>query len=147
MYQFEQQLDELKQKLQNIPIEAMFLRVTQNNIATIEDKNIAQMEAGLDAHGNEIEPPYTDFTVSIKKAMGQPFSKVTLKNTGDFHKGTKAEVSMSGFEMTNTDSKWGQLSEKYGDVIGLNDKSKQELIDEVYKPEVGFELVNYFTNG
>ena len=147
MFVIQKILQDLKAKVQNIPIEAMFQKVTQENVAVIEDKNIAQMEAGLDAHGLEIEPPYTEFTVGIKKALGQPFDRVTLKNQGDFHKGTKAEVSISGFEMTNTDSKWGKLSEKYGDVIGLNDTSKQELIDEIYTPQVGQELVDYFDHG
>lgn len=142
--EIEIKLEQMKQALQRIPVDEIMVRITERNKDVIEDKNIAQMDAGLDGNGEPISPPYSPFTIVVKKIQGRPFDRVTLKDQGDFHKGTKANIMATGFEMINTDSKWGKLTDKYGDVIGLSEQSITELQHEVYLPEFAHELKNYF---
>lgn len=140
-------IEELKRRFQNIPIESIMAKIAKRNKATIEDANIKQMDAGKNVFGTDIEPEYSPFTVKLKKAMGQTFDHVTLKNKGDFHEGTEANILSNGIEMVNKDSKWGKITDKYGKVIGLNDDAKQEVIDEVFRPELPEEVKEYLQHG
>ncbi len=141
----ERKIENLKAMFQNIPVDSMMVMITERNKATIEDKNIQQLDAGIDGDGNPIEPPYAPLTVEIKKHLGQPFDRVTLENEGFFRKGIKANVMATGFEMIGTDPKTPKLLIKYGGkVLNLTKESKAELSQEVYKPEMMFELRSYF---
>jgi hypothetical protein len=141
----EKRLEKLKQALRNIPAEAMLERITDENKSLIEDKNIAQLEAGKDSNANDITPAYSEFTKRYKQSKGQVYDRVTLHDTGSFYNGITANPMSTGFEMINNDSKWGKLTEKYGEaIIGLSEKSISELREEVYYPEMKRELVNYF---
>lgn len=142
-------IEQLQKKLRSLPdaIDDMMQRITEENRAVIEDKNIAQLEAGLDAEGSPIEPEYSPFTVAYKKSIGQPFDRVTLHDSGSFYKGMKANVFSNGFEMFNSDSKWGKLTEKYGDVAGLSEKSIEELREEVYLPGLQEDVKEFFDHG
>lgn len=108
------------------------------NAPAIEDLQTAQLSEGLDSEGNRIEPDYTPFTVQIKKQKGQPYDRVTLRDTGDFHAG----MFLSGgnnnqFAIGNSDGKAGALLRKYSDkILGLNEDSIQKLINEQLRPEL-----------
>lgn len=83
-----------------------------------------QLFQGKDANGDEVGPPYTAFTVRLKRKKGQPFDRVTTRDTGDFHKSFFLKFGPSHFEIDATDSKKGQLIRKYGkDIIGLTDEN------------------------
>ena len=139
----EKRLEGFSKALKNIPIESFFLKIAEQNKAIIEDKNSEQLDQGVDGEGSKIEPPYTDFTVSIKKALGRPFDRVTLEDTGAFRKGIKSQASLSGLELSGTEKKTGLLTEKYGEVIGLNKKSIGELNEDLFKPELMEEIKRY----
>ena len=57
-----------------------------NTSETILDANRDQLFAGKDKQGKEIIPEYTPTTISIKKEKGQPTDRVTLKDTGEWHR-------------------------------------------------------------
>ena len=44
-----------------------------------------QLDKGLDSKGNQIKPSYADSTIARKKKKGQPFNRVTLKDSGDYY--------------------------------------------------------------
>lgn len=140
----EQRLEQLKQALKEVPIDAMFETVTQANTATIEQKNIDQLDAGLDGEGKPITPEYSPFTVAAKKKIGAVWDRVTLEHTGAFRASIAPDIQARGFEMVASDNKWGILTEMYGDVVKLNPQSKEELKQEVYKPGILEQLKNYF---
>lgn len=142
-------IEQLQQKLRRLPdqVDGMMQRITERNKAIIEDKVIAQMQAGLNSDGQPITPAYSPFTVAYKKSIGAAFDRVTLEGDGDFYKGEKVEVHAEGFQTTNTDRKWGKLTEKYGDVTDLSPKSTEELREEVYLPELHEEINDYMDHG
>lgn len=139
-------LDNLKRKLLNIPIEAILEKIVEDNKAQIEDKNIEQLQAGLGVDGLPLEPPYSPFTVEMKKSLGEISDRVTLQSTGKFYKGIEVDPMNGGFEMQDSDSKWGMLTEKYGTVIGLTDKSKSDLREDVFLPNLIEEVHDYFAH-
>jgi hypothetical protein len=137
-------ITKLQAALRGIPVNHMLQTIAIEAKPIIEDKVIAQLDEGIASDGEKISPPYSPFTKAMKKAEGKPYDKVTLNNTGAFRKGETAEVTVSGFEMINTDSKWGKITEKYGDVTDLTKKSKEELVDEVFRPYFFVALKEYF---
>jgi hypothetical protein len=140
----EQRLERLKQALRAIPAEAILVRITDENKATIEDKNVMQLQAGQDSNGDAITPAYSEFTKRYKQSVSQPTDRVTLRDTGAFYQGITVNPMSTGFEIINKDSKWGMLTDKYGeDIIGLSEQSVEQLREEVYYPEFKKELKNY----
>lgn len=54
--------------------------------------NTEQMYEGQLSTGAAILPHYSANTVAIKKRKGQPYDRVTLKDTGDFYRGYHLQV-------------------------------------------------------
>lgn len=101
-------------------------------------------DQGVNAHGEKIMDyaPYSPYTVKLKKEKGQPFDRVTLRDTGKFQAGFKLIVTPKTFRVTSTDSKTPQLVEKYGPYIfGLSTENKEKLIQDVLLPGL-FDYMN-----
>lgn len=109
--------------------------VLSDNTDKIEDLNLMQLNDGENYDGSQIEPFYTPFTVAQKKRKGQPYDRVTLRDTGAFYKGIQANIFQNKFEMIGTDAKTAKLENKYGNlIIGLSDDSKETLVKDILTP-------------
>ena len=99
----------------------------------ILDANRSQMMLGLDKLGNEILPEYTPFTIEIKKEKGQPTDRVTLKDTGDFHREMFMKVDSTSIFIDSNDEKTEKILKKYDagseTILGIPVK-KKEIINE-----------------
>lgn len=93
-------------------------------------------EQGQNALGVYIDSymPYSPITVEIKKQKGQPYDRVTLRDTGDFQKSIKVDANRTEFEIVATDRKTPALLGKYGEeIFGLTPENKGVLIwDKIY---------------
>jgi hypothetical protein len=108
---------------------AMIDRVEKLNIddavqLSIEDTRVditaaqnQQMADGKQSDGKNISPGYKPTTIAIKKRKGQPYDRVTLKDTGAFYKATFADVRDKEIIIDSADSKTEALLKKYGDKI------------------------------
>lgn len=116
----------------------IFVDVMRDNAAYIEDLNISQLEQGIDSEGQRITPPYSVITKQIKRAKRQPYDRVTLKDTGDFHRSLFLTGGRDAFfQIGSSDDKAEKLQRKYGkDILGLNEQSRQEVIEEILLPEM-----------
>lgn len=95
-----------------------------------------QLFRGIDSEGKRIRPPYTPFTVSIKRQKNQPTNRVTLLDTGDFYDAMEVVFDLDKFFVINTDRKEQKLRGKYGDdILGMNERSR-DLLSEVIKPDL-----------
>lgn len=74
---------------------------------------------GIEGYGTKIMTyaPYSPRTVKNKRRKGQPYTRVTLKDTGAFYEGFKVIADSGGFYVTSTDAKTEKLVEKYGSAI------------------------------
>lgn len=94
---------------------------------------------GINANSENIDDysPYTPFTISLKKKKGQPFDRVTLRDTGDFHESFFLDIDSKSFFFDATDEKAKELAEKYGeDIFGLTEDSISILQKEILIPEL-----------
>lgn len=127
-------LNDLILKFTSVPYENIIRDVVEENKTEVEDKQIKQLEAGQNPDGSRITPEYSDLTIELKKMKGQPYDKVTLYDTGDFYRGIKLDLASDSFTLDSSDSKTDDLVDKYGDVFGLTNEHKQELINDVFRP-------------
>jgi hypothetical protein len=99
-------------------------------------------DKGQDSEGtllSAIGGSYSPVTIEIKRAKGQPFDRVTLKDTGDFYKSFRVIPFKGGFEITadpikdntNLFKEWGE------DIIGIQDENKhllaQKYVEAIFK--------------
>lgn len=89
--------------------------------------NTDQMYEGKLNDGSAISPGYTSRTIQIKKAKGQPYDRVTLKDTGAFYKGYTLQPSGGDLKMDSNVGYADSLTNKYGPGIwGLSDEKRPQ---------------------
>ena len=95
-------------------------------------------ERGEDSLGRKLEDvggSYSPYTIMKKLEKGQPFDRVTLKDTGEYYDSYRI-VAPSGADyimiITNPIKEGKNIEQEWGGyIVGLNDENKQWLIDEV----------------
>ena len=99
----------------SLPIIAQraFFDILENEEKEMAEINREQLDDGEYTTGNDITPAYTSLTVSIKKAKGQRFDKVTLRDTGNFHNSISYDVVDNSVIISASDSKTAKLNRKY----------------------------------
>lgn len=112
-----------------------------SNDAYIVDMNAEEQlfERGINRLGVEIMDyaPYTPVTIDIKKALGQPTNRVTLRDEGDFESSFFLEVGDKQFEIKASDFKTEDLIKKYGrQILGLTDENIAILIWQYIYPDL-----------
>lgn len=123
-------IDNIVTKLERIKVDRdkIVLDTIQMFENYVIELNRKQLFSGVDGKGNEITPEYTDVTYDIKIKVGQPADRVTLKDTGDFYASIFIDYGTKYIYMDANDSKTDELVSKYGgDILGLNEKSIDEL--------------------
>lgn len=92
--------------------------------------------------------PYAIRTIKRKIKKGQPYDRVTLKDTGAFYDSLYVEFDEKGFYVTSTDDKAKFLLAKYGtSIFRLTDENLSILLREYIRPELAEKLKNRMTNG
>lgn len=100
-------------------------------VSTIADKQL--YEQGINGQGREIMSyrPYKPSTIKRKLRKGQPTNRVTLRDTGDFHRSMFLVVEEDGFYITSDDKKTPYLVQKYGDnIFRLTNENFTALVRE-----------------
>ena len=117
------------------------IQVAKNYEAEMEDLVTEdQLFEGVDNMGQPIRPAYAPFTIEIKRIEGQPTDRVTLKDTGDFHRSIDVRfgsgTSEHAFVFYATDEKFLKIEKKYGkNLLGLNEESLKEF-NEIIRDEL-----------
>lgn len=107
-------------------------------------------EYGIEGRGIEIASyrPYALRTIKKKQRKGQPYNRVTLRDTGEFHRSLKVVFDDNGFYVTSTDDKAQYLLEKYGKTIfRLTDENLKILLNEYIRPSLKVKFKNFIQNG
>jgi hypothetical protein len=92
-----------------------------------------QLWLGLRSDGMDITPPYRPATRRIKQIEGQPYDRVTLKDTGAYYRSFRVTLMPSGdIEVEATDMKALDLERKYGDKLeGLTPQNTDKLAERL----------------
>ncbi len=119
-------------------------KALEQNQQRIVEMNVEQLyDYGMNSLGIRIDTyePYSPYTVRIKQEKGQPYDRVTLRDTGDFHKSFGVVFEPVGFYITSTDYKTQDLIDKYGArIFGLTSENKQDLTIKYVVPVVREEI-------
>lgn len=136
-------LEALKKSFQALPKEMPgILKNTFEGLkSVVEDLNIDQLQRGERADGTSL-PNYSP--VSVAKFGKRP-GPMTLHDSGGFYRGITLKVENEGIELIGNDIKTEMLQLRYGDeILGLQEKSRQEIEEDYLKEEVGKELKNNY---
>ena len=94
-----------------------------------------QLWKGLKSDDTGIVPDYAPITVMYKLSKGHPYSRVTLRDFGDFYAGIFLDVRGVEFVIESQDEKSGELQARYGtDIFGFGSKAQAEYIKSL-QPE------------
>lgn len=116
--------------------EEQIFKILKSNEAVAVDLNLSQLQKGKDSLGQNIEPPYRDFTKQIKKEKGQPDNIVTLKDEGDFYRGFFFDSTDFPVGFWSRDEKTISLTQKYGgEIFGLTRENQSSLNEDIL-PEI-----------
>ena len=94
---------------------------------------------GINGKGEKIMEyaPYAARTIENKKRKGQPTTRVTLRDTGDFHRSMHVIFDSEGFYITSDDEKAKYLVKKYGgEIYRLTDKNFTRIIRSHVRKEL-----------
>jgi len=97
------------------------------------------LEQGTDVDGKQIRTfraeqgeVYNRFTIESKYKKGQPFDRVTLKDTGEFHNSFKVESDSKGFAIEGDEDKPdGKISDNVDVESALGIYDLQPIIDKL----------------
>lgn len=105
-------------------------------------------QRGINGMGEKIMDymPYKPKTIRIKKKKGQPTTRVTLRDTGVFHKSMFVVFDSEGFYITSDDKKTPWLVKKYGEeIFRLTDQNLTRIIRSHIKKELVKQLKQAIT--
>ena len=124
----------LHNKLKNIPIEGLLEEAAAITRQAAVELQKEQLYEGKTNEDKPIEPDYTDYTKVLKSNKGQPYDRVTLKDTGKFYANIFAEVEDLGILFVSDDAKTPALVEKYKGIFGLGPQKKDIYVKQHLKP-------------
>ncbi|MDR2084334.1 MAG: hypothetical protein LBP67_05005 [Bacteroidales bacterium] len=104
-------------------------------------------EEGIDRVGVSIMDyaPYRPITIEFKQFKNQPYNRVTLRDTGEFHRSFYIKVDDTQFEIKASDEKTDSLIKKYGrQILGLTDENLEILIRQYIFPMLNERIRNEF---
>lgn len=112
---------------------------SKENVIVSAIANDQLYRRGINGAGVRIKDyaPYHPMTIAIKQAKGQPTNRVTLRDTGAFHKSMYLVADSEGFYVDATDDKTELLENKYGDkIMTLTGDNIQRLLQSHVRKEL-----------
>lgn len=96
-------------------------------------------EQGITGKGVEIKSyqPYSPRTIYMKRRKGQPTTRVTLRDTGEFHASFDVKFDEGGFYIEARDPKTKYLVKRYGqEIFRLTDANLSKLLRDLIRPSL-----------
>ncbi len=125
--------------IQNDFIVDIVRSVVETNSNEIIDLNTQKQlfDKGIGSDGKSLEPPYSNPYKKLKKKLGQPTDRVTLRLEGDFYKSFEVIIGNQQFRINATDFKTKFLLKRYGEkVLGLTGSNIDKFNQIVIRPEL-----------
>lgn len=96
---------------------------------------------GQDSKGSIIRPAYAPMTIRLKKKKGQPTDRVTLRDTGRFHKTLIVTPKDEYLEISSDVEYAKYLFKRYGnDILGIQQEILKEFTQRYIMPRLNEEL-------
>jgi len=135
VFEMMRRFDRLREQLPNIAADTM--RETKTEFL---DWQKEQLFAGKKKTGGSITPPYHPVTILHKKLKGQPYDRVTLKDTGVFYESLFLVINRDSmtYSVVSSDIKSNKLLAQYGaNVLGLGGVFKLGYLNDIRPVYIG----------
>jgi len=134
-------IEDMIQHFKDIDLNMVILEAVRDNEHVVIDMNAEKQlfEEGITSHGISIASyaPYSQVTIDIKRAKGQPVNRVTLRDEGDFQHSFFVYYGSDYFQISASDWKTEELKMLYGDdILGLTEENRQQLTIDIIVPYV-----------
>lgn len=128
-------LIKFQQNCQSIDSWELLVPIIRKHFEDLIDLTKLQLSEGENANG--FMPDYASEEYAHIKQQYVPtyriYPTVDLRVTGEFYRGLRARIVLSGIEIDSIDSKAQKLEDKYGSKIYvLNDKNLESFIDIIF---------------
>lgn len=130
-------LDQLTDTIEKLKLsinESIRKSVDQNKTVIKTMQTDDQMFSGTNSAGGVISPSYRQSTINYKKRKGQPFDRVTLKDSGNFYDSIEVEARPSDFIISTKISYSIFLVEKYAQILGITNTNLQTFLNTYTLP-------------
>ncbi|NQX78796.1 hypothetical protein [Gilvibacter sp.] len=132
-------IEDLKQKvisLEQLVNSALRDVFNQNEKLLIEIQTQIQLyQKGQTSKAITIVPSYAQSTIGKKKRKGDPFDRVTLKDTGALYSSVRFEALDDRLIVTTNVSYTKYLTAKYGpDIFGIQNLEMENFLEKYYLP-------------
>jgi len=127
-------LEDLVKRFEGINIEQIYQKILKKMEEQIIDLNTEMQlfKKGIDSDGQPLPMPYAQRTIAHKKSEGQPIDRITLRDTGAFHRGFFVQYRKGFFQLYSKDDKAKKLEQEWGEeIFGLTDESIGFIIPEI----------------
>ena len=117
--------------------------VEKNSNEIIELNTEKQLfDKGIGSDGKRLEPfPYSNPYEKLKKRIGQPTDRITLRLEGDFYKSFEVVIGNEQFQINANDFKTKFLLKRYGQkVLGLTNSNVSQFSQMIIRPELLTEI-------
>lgn len=108
--------------------------IIEGNKELILDLNREQMREGmidLDSEKKRFRYAQSTIRQKRKKAKFKDLKHITLRWDGDFHESLKLLIFKDKMVISSTDPKHPYLEGRFGNALGLSDKSMSKLRDKI----------------
>ena len=116
--------------------------IVEDNSNEIIDLNTEDQlfDRGIGSDGESLGV-YSNPYKKLKKAIGQPSDRVTLRLEGDFYKSFEVIIGSKQFQINATDKKTKWLIQRYGEkIFGLTSDNVSLFREIVIRPELLKEI-------
>lgn len=111
-----------------------------------------QMYKGLNSKGLSIRPFYAASTIRYKKRKGQPFDRVTLRDSGAFHESVTVTANDDNY-VISSDVEYAKylllevppFTKGYKEILGIIEASMSDFMDQYTLPLLGSKWANIIT--
>lgn len=123
--------------LEAFSFEREVIDIVQTNKDKLADLQATQLFSGKRSDGSDINPQYAPFTIEQKKKKGQPYDRVTFRDTGELYRSFFADVNNKTFSIKSDNFKFDKMIKRSGvKTVGLNIDSRRTFVDEITHPEI-----------
>lgn len=121
---------EMMRRWDSVDIEEIVVESIEDTKADLVEENLSQMYDGLKADQTQITPLYAPRTVKAKQKKGQPYDRVTGKDTGQMYKRAGAIVDNDVVRIGSDVPYANDFEKKYGsDVWGIGGQYKSNYLE------------------
>jgi hypothetical protein len=140
---FGKMLTHLKNKiqaLQSFSFQNELVTIIETNKDKLADLQAQQLYRGVDINEQPLTLDgggYAPFTIQEKIKKGQPYDRITWRDSGAFYLSLKAQISGSKYSIKSDSFKFDKLKKRSGaKAIGLGLESRRDFALEITRPNI-----------